>query len=75
VSEVQYHIYLLSGSYNVLVIAYDSGGNFGEALVTVSWPTPVPEFPITSMPLLASILMVITTAIMLRAERFKRRVH
>jgi len=71
VSEVQYHIYALAGTYNVLVIAYDNGGNFGEALVTVNWPTPVPEFPTTSLPLLASLLMIITTAAVSRVKRFK----
>jgi PKD repeat protein len=71
VSEVQYHIYALAGTYNVLVIAYDNGGNFGEALVTVTWPSPIPEFPATSMPLLASILMIITTVAISRTKRFK----
>ena len=69
VSEVRYHAYQQPGSYTVLVIAYDSGGNFGDAVTTVSWPTPVPEFPSVAMPFLAAVLMVVTTAALTRRAK------
>jgi len=56
VTEVQYHAYPHPGSYTVLVVAYDSGGNSGNAIVTVSWPTPVPEYPTLVIPLLGAFL-------------------
>jgi PKD repeat protein len=68
VSEVRYHAYQQPGTYTVLVVAYDSGGNFGDAFVTISWPTPVPEFPSVTTPLLASIFMVIAAALLTRRK-------
>jgi len=56
VSEVQYHAYPHPGSYTVMVWAFDSGGNFGNAIVTVSWPTPVPEYPMLAIPLLGALV-------------------
>jgi len=56
VTEVQYHAYPHPGSYTVLVVAYDSGGNSGNAIVAVSWPTPVPEYPTLAIPLLGALL-------------------
>ena len=56
VTEVQYHAYPHPGSYAVLVVAYDSAGNSGSAIVTVSWPTPVPEYPTLAIPLLGALL-------------------
>jgi len=61
VSEVQYHAYQQAGSYTVLVVAYDSGGNSGSAMVTVSWFTPVPEYPALAIPLLGALLAALTT--------------
>jgi len=59
VSEVQYHAYTQPGSYTVIVVAYDNAGNFGDALVTVNWITPIPEYPSYGIPLMASILTVL----------------
>jgi hypothetical protein len=74
VSEVRYHAYQQPGSYTVMVIAYDSGGNFGDAITTISWPTPVPEFPSVAMPLLAAVFMLVTAgALTRRAERQNRQ--
>ena len=56
VSEVQYHAYPHPGSYTVMVWAFDSGGHFGNAIVTVSWPTPVPEYPTLAIPLLGALV-------------------
>lgn len=55
VSEVRYHAYQQPGSYQVTVIAYDSGGNSGDAVTTISWPTPVPEYPTVAIPLLSAL--------------------
>ena len=74
VSEVQYHAYAQSGSYNVIVIAYDNGGNSGQALATVNWPTPVPEFPNLSLPLLASLLTILMTLEFAKRKRTNARV-
>jgi hypothetical protein len=72
VSEVRYHAYEQPGSYTVMVIAYDSGGNLGDAITSISWPTPVPEFPSVAMPLLATVFMLVTAgALTRRAERQK----
>jgi hypothetical protein len=57
VSEVQYHAYAQPGTYTVVVVVFDNGGNFGNAIVTVNWTTPVPEFPAYGLPLLASLLV------------------
>jgi PKD domain-containing protein len=72
VSEVQYHAYQHPGSYTVLVWAYDSGGNFGNAFVTVSWPTPVPEYPTLAIPLLGAILAVLATVKYAKSNRPRR---
>ena len=56
VSEVQYHAYPQPGSYTVVVVAFDNAGNFGNAVVTVNWVTPIPEYPTYAMPLIASLL-------------------
>jgi PKD repeat protein len=56
VSEVQYHAYAQPGTYTVVVVVFDNGGNFGNAIVTVNWTAPVPEFPAYGLPLLASLL-------------------
>jgi hypothetical protein len=69
VSEVQYHIYAQAGTYNVFVVAYDNGGNFGQALITVNWPTPVPEFPDLALPLLASLLAILTALAYAKSKR------
>ena len=61
VTEVQYHAYQQPGSYTVLVVAYDSGGNSGSAVVTVSWLTPVPEYPTLAIPLLGALLAAVAT--------------
>jgi len=73
VSEVRYHAYQQPGSYSVMVIAYDSGGNSGEATVSISWPTPVPEFPSITTSILAAIFMLVTTAALARRQRAKRQ--
>lgn len=56
VSQVQYHAYSQPGSYTVVVVAFDNAGNFGNAVVTVNWVTPIPEYPTYAMPLIASLL-------------------
>ena len=74
VSEVRYHAYQQPGTYNVFVLAYDSGGNIGQALVTVNWPTPVPEFSDLSIPLLVSLLAVLMTLTFVRGKRLNLRI-
>jgi hypothetical protein len=69
VSEVQYHAYATPGQYTVYVIAYDNGGNFGSAQVTVNWATPIPEYPTYSLPLLASLLVLFVALASLRRLR------
>jgi len=69
VSEVRYHAYLQPGSYTVLVVAYDSGGNFGTAFVTVSWPTPVPEYPTLAIPLLGALIAALATVKYAKSNR------
>jgi PKD domain len=71
VSEVRYHAYLQPGSYMVTVIAYDSGGNSGDAVTNVSWPTPVPEYPILIIPLLAALLAVLAAVKYTRSSRLR----
>jgi len=56
VTEVRYHAYMQPGSYQVTVIAYDNGGNSGDAVTTVSWPTPIPEYPNLAIPLVGALL-------------------
>ena len=69
VSEVRYHAYQQPGSYIVTVIGYDTGGNTGEATTSISWPTPIPEFQILTVPLLASIFMIVSTAALRKVNR------
>ena len=59
VSEVQYHAYSQPGAYTVVVVVFDSGGNFGNAVVTVNWTTPVPEYTTYGVPLFASLLIAL----------------
>jgi PKD repeat protein len=59
VSEVQYHAYSQPGSYTVIVVAFDNMGQFGNAVVTVNWITPIPEYPTYAMPLIASLLVAV----------------
>jgi len=61
VSEVQYHQYVQQGAYTVHVMAVDSANQFGEATVTVNWPTPVPEYPSLAIPLLGALLAALAT--------------
>lgn len=71
VSEVRYHSYQapFQPSYNVVVVAYDSGGNVGYATATVNWPTPVPEYPTLAIPLLGALLAVLTTIKYAKSKR------
>lgn len=69
VSEVRYHAYQQPGTYSVYVFAYDTGGNSGGAAVTVSWPSPVPEFPTVAAPLLVSVLIILTGATFVRKNQ------
>ena len=69
VSEVRYHAYQQPGSYQVTVIAYDSGGNSGDAATTISWPTPVPEYPNIAAPLLGAVLAGLLTLGYARRKR------
>ena len=74
VSEVRYHAYTQPGSYTVTVTAYDSGGNSGTAVVTVSWPTPIPEFPSITLPVLATVILLLSTlSLTKRRERVTQR--
>jgi hypothetical protein len=72
VTEVQYHAYQQPGSYTVLVVAYDSGGNSGSAVVTVSWLTPVPEYPTLAIPLLGALLAALAVVKYAKNNRPKR---
>jgi hypothetical protein len=69
VSEVQSHAYSQPGSYTVVVVAYDNAGNFGNALVTVNWVTPIPEYPSYGLPLMASILTVLLALAYTKSKR------
>ena len=73
VSEVRYHSYQQPGTYTVTVTVYDTSGSSGEASVTVSWPTPIPEFPTTIGPVITSIIMGLTTVGFLATRRFRVR--
>ena len=68
ISEVRYHAYSQQGSYTVMVVAYDNAGNFGDAVVTVNWTTPAPEFPATGLPMIASLLTVLVAAALLKGR-------
>ncbi len=59
VSEVQSHTYSQPGPYTVLVVASDNAGNWGVAQVTVSWVTPVPEYPSYTVAMVLSLLTVL----------------
>ncbi len=61
VSEVQYHAYSQPGNYTVVVVVFDSGGNFGNAVVTVNWGTPIhmPEYTAYGFPLIASLFIAL----------------
>lgn len=71
VSEVQYHSYTQQGSYTVMVVAYDNMGNFGNAIVTVNWTTPVPEFKTGTLTMFATLFIVLTVGAILK----KRQIH
>jgi hypothetical protein len=66
VSETQYHAYAQEGPYTVLVVAFDNAGNFGSAVMTVNWVTPVPEYPNYGLPLIASLLVLLVGLASLR---------
>ena len=74
VSEVRYHSYNQPGSYQVTVIAYDSGGNSGNAATSISWPTPVPEYPTAAIPLLTALLTGFVTLRYAKSKRVSARV-
>ncbi len=69
VSEVQYHAYAQPGSYTVIVVAYDNGGNFGYAVVTVNWVTPIPEYPNYGLPIFISLFAALAAAAYARSKR------
>ena len=71
VSEVQYHAYQQPGSYTVLVVACDNGGNCGNAVITVNWPAPVPEYPNMAMPLLGALLAALLTLGYAKSKRVR----
>ncbi|HXX72924.1 MAG TPA: PKD domain-containing protein [Candidatus Acidoferrales bacterium] len=73
VSEVRYHAYEQPGSYQVTVIAYDSGGNSGEATVSVGWPTPVPEFPSILIPVITAMFLVLSTGALTRKRNLEHQ--
>jgi len=73
VSEVRYHAYVQPGSYLVRVIAYDSGGNSGQATVSIGWPTPVPEFPSILMPVITAMFLVLSTTALKRKRNLEYR--
>jgi hypothetical protein len=72
-SEVRYHAYQQPGTYTVTVIAYDTGGNSGQASVTISWPTPIPEFPTTLGPIITSLITGLATVGFLATRRFRMK--
>jgi PKD repeat protein len=74
VSEVRYHAYSQPGSYQVTVIAYDSGGNSGDAVTNISWPSPIPEYPIVAIPLLTALLAGLLTLGYAKRKRVGARV-
>ena len=69
VSEVQNHAYSQPGSYTVVVVAYDNNGNFGDALVTVNWAQPVPEYPSYTLPLLLGLFTVLAATAYAKGRR------
>jgi FlaG/FlaF family flagellin (archaellin) len=68
ISEVRYHAYAQHGSYTVMVAAYDNAGNFGNAVVTVNWTVPAPEFPLASLSMVASLIIVLAAAALMNAR-------
>jgi len=68
ISEVRYHAYSQQGSYTVMVVAYDNAGNFGDAVVTVNWTVPAPEFSTAGLPMIASIFIVLVAAALLKGR-------
>ena len=67
ISEVRYHIYAQQGSYLVTVVAFDNTGNSANAIVTVNWSVATvttPEFPSGGLPMIASLFLVVATAIL-----------
>ena len=72
VSEVQYHAYSQPGSYTVVVMVFDSGGNAGNAVVTVNWATPVPEYAAYGLPLIISLLIALFGVASIRKKVEKR---
>jgi len=73
VSEVQYHSYAQQGSYTVTVAAYDNMGNFGNAIVTVNWTTPVPEFKAGTLTMFASLFIVLTVGAILKKRQIQAK--
>ncbi len=69
ISEVQYHAYAQPGPYTVLVVAFDNAGNWGTAFVTISWPTPVPEFPTYGLALFLAVLTVLAASAYAKTKR------
>jgi hypothetical protein len=69
ISEVRYHAYEAQGTYTIIVVAFDSAGNFADATVTVSPPTAVPEYPTYSIPLLLSLFAVLATVAVARQKK------
>jgi len=68
ISEVRYHAYSQQGSYTVMVVAYDNAGNFGDAVVTVNWTVPAPEFPLASLSMIASLMIVLAAVALLKTR-------
>lgn len=68
ISEVRYHAYAEKGSYTVVVVAYDNAGNSGNAVVTVNWTVPAPEYPAAGLPMIASLLTVLVAAALLKGR-------
>jgi len=69
VSEVRYHTYAQPQSYTVTVVAYDSAGNYGSAVVTVNWALPAPEFPTSNFTMMVSFIALLATAGLLRTHQ------
>ncbi len=62
VSEVQNHAYAQPGSYTIVLLAFDNAGSYGDAIITVNWATPVPEYPAYGLPLVISLFAVLVAA-------------